>query len=57
MILLPGIDACIQEWKIGDEPRELDPQYKHHPHIEFLKYENRHDADIFVGNDGEGKCW
>ena len=49
-----SIDACIQEWKIGDEPRELDPQYKQHPHIEFLKYENRHDADIFVGNDGEG---
>ena len=49
-----SIDACIQEWKIGDKQRELDPVYKQHPHIEFLKYENRHDADIFVGGDGGG---
>ena len=49
-----SIDACIQEWKIGENQRELDSVYKQHPHIEFLKYENRHDADIFVGNDGEG---
>jgi len=49
-----SIDACIQEWKIGEKQRELDPEYKHHPHIEFLKYENRYDADIFVGGDGGG---
>jgi len=49
-----SIDACIQEWKIGEKQRELDPEYKQHPHIEFLKYENRHDADIFVGGDGGG---
>jgi hypothetical protein len=49
-----SIDACIQEWKIGINQRELDPEYKEHPHIEFLKYENRHDADIFVGGDGGG---
>jgi len=49
-----SIDACIQEWKIGENQRELDPVYKQHPHIEFLKYENRHDADIFVGGDGGG---
>ena len=49
-----SIDACIQEWKIGEKQRELDPEYKQHPHIEFLKYENRYDADIFVGGDGGG---
>lgn len=49
-----SIDACVQEWKIGDKQRELDPVFKKHPHIEFLKYENRYDADVFVGNDGEG---
>jgi hypothetical protein len=49
-----SIDACIQEWKIGDKPRELDNVYKEHPHIEFLKYEQRYDADIFVGGDGGG---
>tara|TARA_Y100001937_G_scaffold128020_1_gene202104 strand:- start:990 stop:2354 length:1365 start_codon:yes stop_codon:yes gene_type:complete len=49
-----SIGACIQEWKIGENQRELDPEYGQHPHIEFLKYKNRHDADIFVGGDGEG---
>lgn len=49
-----SIDACIQEWKIGDKQRELDVEYKKHPHIEFLKYEQRYDADIFVGGDGGG---
>jgi hypothetical protein len=49
-----SIDACIQEWKIGDKQRDLDPEYKEHPHIEFLKYEHRYDADIFVGGDGGG---
>lgn len=49
-----SIDACIQEWKIGEKQRDLDLQYKSHPHIEFLKYEHRYDADIFVGGDGGG---
>ena len=49
-----SIDACIQEWKIGEKQRELDPEHKQHPHIEFLKYEHRYDADIFVGGDGGG---
>lgn len=49
-----SIDACIQEWKIGENQRDLDPTYKEHPHIEFLKYEHRYDADIFVGGDGAG---
>jgi len=49
-----SIDACIQEWKIGDKLREIDVEYKEHPHIEFLSYENRYDADIFVGGDGAG---
>jgi hypothetical protein len=49
-----SIDACIQEWKIGEKQRDLDPTYKEHPHIEFLKYEHRYDADIFVGGDGAG---
>lgn len=49
-----SIDACIQEWKIGEQLRELDSVYTEHPHIEFLKYENRYDADIFVGGDGGG---
>ena len=49
-----SIDACIQEWKIGENQRELDQQYTDHPHIEFLKYEQRYDADIFVGSDGGG---
>jgi hypothetical protein len=49
-----SIDACIQEWKIGEDQRELDPEYKAHPQIEFLKYEHRYDADIFVGGDGAG---
>jgi len=49
-----SIDACIQEWKIGEKQRELDPEYREHPHIEFLKYEQRYDADIFVGGDGGG---
>jgi len=48
-----SIDACIQEWKIGETQRELDPEYDGHPHIEFLKYEQRYDADIFVGSDGQ----
>jgi hypothetical protein len=49
-----SIDACIQEWKIGEKQRDIDPEYKTHPHIEFLKYEHRYDADIFVGGDGGG---
>lgn len=49
-----SIDACIQEWKFGDKMRDLDVVYKEHPHIEFLKYEQRYDADIFVGGDGGG---
>jgi hypothetical protein len=49
-----SIDACIQEWKIGEKQRDIDPEYKTHPHIEFLKYEHRYDADIFVGGDGAG---
>ena len=49
-----SIDACIQEWKIGDKQRQLDIEYKQHPHIVFLKYKYRHDADIFIGGDGAG---
>lgn len=51
-----SIDACIQEWRIGETLRPIEKQYKEHPHIEFLKYEHRFDADIFVGGDGEGSC-
>ena len=49
-----SIDACIQEWKIGEKSRPLEVEYKEHPHLEFLSYENRYDADIFVGGDGAG---
>ena len=49
-----SIDACIQEWKIGEKIRPLEVEHREHPHIEFLTYENRYDADIFVGGDGGG---
>jgi len=49
-----SIDACIQEWKIGENIRPLEVEHREHPHIEFLSYENRYDADIFVGGDGAG---
>lgn len=51
-----SIDACIQEWKIGETLRPLELECKEHPHLEFLSYERRYDADIFVGGDGEGSC-
>ena len=51
-----SIDACIQEWRIGKELRPLEEQHKIHPHIRFLSYERRYDADIFVGGDGAGSC-
>jgi len=49
-----SIDACIQEWKIGEKSRPLEVEYREHPHFEFLSYQNRYDADIFVGGDGAG---
>ena len=51
-----SIDACVQEWRIGKELRPLEEQHKVHPHIRFLSYERRYDADIFVGGDGAGSC-
>ena len=51
-----SIDACIQEWRIGEELRPLEEKHKVHPHISFLSYERRYDADIFVGGDGAGSC-
>ncbi len=51
-----SIDACIQEWRIGEKLRPLEEQHKVHPHISFLSYERRYDADIFVGGDGAGSC-
>ena len=51
-----GIDACIQEWEVRDYKREPVIIYKKHPDFTFLKYEDRYDADVFIGEFGDGPC-
>lgn len=49
-----GIDAVIQQWEVRNYNREKIQTYREHPDFKFLKYEDRYDADVFVGEYGDG---
>ena len=49
-----GIDACVQEWEVRNYNRKLIPVHRTHPDFQFLKYEDRFDADVFIGEFGDG---
>jgi hypothetical protein len=54
-----GISAVKQHWKVKNTTRfqvgvgEI-PMIRKHPDFEFLPYERRFDADVFVGEYGSG---
>jgi hypothetical protein len=49
-----GISAVYQKWKRKDELREKIELLRSHPDFEFLPYERRFEADVFVGEYGSG---
>lgn len=49
-----GISAVKQHWVVKKEKREKIFMHKSHPDFEFLSYENRFDADVFIGEYGCG---
>lgn len=49
-----NIDAVVQQWEVRDEVRSKIIMHREHPDFQFLKYENRFDADLFVGEYGDG---
>jgi hypothetical protein len=49
-----SIRTVYQIWTRQEEQRELIPVYTTHPDLEFLKYEDRDKADVFVGSAGAG---
>lgn len=51
----PGtIRAVRQVWVKGSSPRPKIKIYSSHPDIEFLPYEKRFEADVFIGIKGGG---
>ena len=51
----PGtIRAVRQVWVKGSSPRPKITIYTSHPDIEFVSYEERFDADVFIGIKGGG---
>lgn len=49
-----GISAVYQRWVKTNTPREKIQLLNKHPDFEFLPYEKRFDADVFVGEYGCG---
>lgn len=49
-----GISAVKQHWVVKEEKREKIFMHKSHPDFEFLSYEKRFDADVFIGEYGCG---
>jgi hypothetical protein len=49
-----GISAVKQHWVVKGEKREKIFMHRDHPDFEFLAYEQRFDADVFVGEYGSG---
>lgn len=49
-----GISAVYQRWEVKDEKREKIELLKSHPDFEFLPYDRRFEADVFVGEYGCG---
>lgn len=49
-----GISAVYQRWVKTDTPREKVKLLNTHPDFEFLPYEKRFEADVFVGEYGCG---
>ena len=49
-----GISAVKQHWVVKEEKREKIFMHKSHPDFEFLSYENRFNADVFIGEYGCG---
>lgn len=49
-----GINAVYQHWSRSDVPRQHLQLLKTHPDFEFLPYEKRFEADVFVGEYGCG---
>lgn len=49
-----GISAVYQRWAKTDTPRQKVKLLNKHPDFEFLPYERRFDADVFVGEYGCG---
>lgn len=49
-----GINAVYQTWEVKNTLREKIELLNKHQDFEFLSYENRFDADVFVGEYGCG---
>jgi hypothetical protein len=49
-----GISAVKQHWVVKEEKREKIFMHTSHPDFEFLSYERRFDADVFIGEYGCG---
>jgi hypothetical protein len=49
-----GIVAVYQRWQRTNIPRRKIEMLKSHPDFEFLPYERRFEADVFVGEYGSG---
>jgi hypothetical protein len=49
-----GINAVYQKWEVKEEKRAKIHMHKTHPDFEFLPYERRSEADVFVGEYGCG---
>jgi hypothetical protein len=49
-----GISAVYQRWEVRDNHREKITLLNKHPDFEFLPYERRFEADVFVGEYGSG---
>lgn len=49
-----GISAVKQHWVVKKERREKIFMHREHPDFEFLPYERRFEADVFVGEYGCG---
>ncbi len=49
-----GISAVYQRWEKSKTPREKIEMLRTHPDFEFLSYEKRFEADVFIGEYGCG---
>jgi hypothetical protein len=49
-----GISAVYQRWEKSKTPREKIEMLRTHPDFEFLPYEKRFEADVFIGEYGCG---
>lgn len=49
-----GIRACYQRWVSTDTPRSKIIKTRVHDDFEFLKYDDRFDANVFIGEYGCG---